>query len=72
VLVIATERLAWQRGQNALMLFAAMAGVRRFILLDARGGIRDEARTQVFAKLLFESRLSSPEVLWQSQSLVLN
>jgi glycosyltransferase involved in cell wall biosynthesis len=53
VLVIATERLAWQRGQNALMLFAALAGVRRFILLDARGGITDEARTQIFAKAPF-------------------
>jgi glycosyltransferase involved in cell wall biosynthesis len=53
VLVIATERLAWQRGQNALMLFGALAGARRFILLDARGGMRDEARTQILAKLPF-------------------
>src|SRR5258708_7114556 len=53
VLVIATERLAWQRGQNALMVFGALAGVRRFILLDARGGIRDEARAQILAKAPF-------------------
>src|SRR5258708_6735696 len=53
VLVIATERLAWQRGQNALMLFGALAGVRRFILLDARDGIRDEAWTQILAKAPF-------------------
>src|SRR2546428_4816699 len=53
VFVIATERLAWQRGQNALMLFGALAGASRFILLDARGAMRDEARTQILSKALF-------------------
>ena len=53
VFVIATERLAWQRGQNALMLFGALAGASRFILLDARGGMRDEARTQILSKAFF-------------------
>jgi glycosyltransferase involved in cell wall biosynthesis len=51
--VIATERLAWQRGQNALLLFGALAGVRRLVLLDARGLMRDETRTQILAKAPF-------------------
>jgi len=51
--VIATERLAWQRGQNALLLFGALAGVRRLVLLDARGVMRDEARTQILVRAPF-------------------
>jgi glycosyltransferase involved in cell wall biosynthesis len=53
VLVISTERLAWQRGQNPLMLFGALAGARRFILLDARGDMRDETRAQILSKAPF-------------------
>jgi glycosyltransferase involved in cell wall biosynthesis len=53
VFVIATERLAWQRGQNALMLFGALAGASRFILLDTRGDMRDEARAQILLKAPF-------------------
>jgi glycosyltransferase involved in cell wall biosynthesis len=50
VFVIATERLAWQRGQNPLMLFGVLAGARRFILLDTRGNVRDETRTEILSK----------------------
>jgi len=49
VFVIATERLAWQRGQNALLLFGALAGARRVILRGAGGSMRDETRTQILA-----------------------
>jgi glycosyltransferase involved in cell wall biosynthesis len=44
VFAVFTERLAWQRGQNAFLLFGALAGARRSIILDAHGGFRDEAR----------------------------
>lgn len=40
---VSTERLAWQRGQAALLLFGALAGARRLILLDAHGAAREES-----------------------------
>jgi glycosyltransferase involved in cell wall biosynthesis len=48
VFAVATERLAWQRGQNALLLFGALAGARRVVLLDAYGTVREETRAQIF------------------------
>jgi glycosyltransferase involved in cell wall biosynthesis len=44
IFVVATERLAWQRGQNAFLLFGALAGARRTIILDAHQGWREEGR----------------------------
>src|SRR6185295_19715145 len=35
IFVIATERLQWQRGQHAFMLFGALAGAREVIMLDS-------------------------------------
>jgi glycosyltransferase involved in cell wall biosynthesis len=46
VLAIATERLVWQRGQDAFLLLGALAGARRTIILDAHGGAREESRTR--------------------------
>ncbi|MDT4968989.1 MAG: hypothetical protein QOJ64_3726 [Acidobacteriota bacterium] len=46
VFAVATERLAWQRGQNAFLLFGALAGARRTVLLDAHGGWREEGRSR--------------------------
>ena len=46
IFAVATERLAWQRGQNAFLLFGALAGARRTIILDAHGGWREEARSR--------------------------
>jgi glycosyltransferase involved in cell wall biosynthesis len=45
VFAVATERLAWQRGQHAFLLFGALAGARRTIILDAHDAWREEART---------------------------
>ena len=42
IFAVATERLAWQRGQNLFMLFGAMAGAREVLLIDAHGGLRRE------------------------------
>ena len=38
VFAIATERLAWQRGQNLFMLFGALAGARQVIMIDSHDG----------------------------------
>ncbi len=46
VFAVATERLAWQRGQNAFLLFGALAGARRTIILDAHGARRWETRAR--------------------------
>jgi glycosyltransferase involved in cell wall biosynthesis len=46
IFAVATERLAWQRGQNAFLLFGALAGARRTIILDAHGGVREETRSR--------------------------
>jgi len=35
VFAIATERLAWQRGQNLFMLFGALAGAREVVMIDS-------------------------------------
>jgi glycosyltransferase involved in cell wall biosynthesis len=50
VFAVATERLAWQRGQNALLLFGALAGARRVVLLDAYGTVREETRAHIFSQ----------------------
>jgi glycosyltransferase involved in cell wall biosynthesis len=54
---IATERLAWQRGQNALLLFGVLAGARRVILIDAYDDAREETRSRILSRLPF--RLAS-------------
>ncbi|MBC7911960.1 MAG: glycosyltransferase [Pyrinomonadaceae bacterium] len=62
VFAVACERLAWQRGQNAFLLFGAMAGARLCLLLDAHGGWREERRAHILtnapARLMWEAALS--------------
>jgi glycosyltransferase involved in cell wall biosynthesis len=62
IFAVSTERLAWQRGQNAFLLFGALAGARRSIILDAHDGLRDEARGRVMltgaARLTREAAIS--------------
>ncbi len=50
VFAISTERLAWQRGQNALMLFGALSGAKRIILMDTEGVLQEETRAGVLVK----------------------
>lgn len=50
VFAVATERLAWQRGQNALLLFGALGGAHRVVLLDAHGAVREETRAQILSR----------------------
>src|SRR2546421_10104769 len=44
IFCVATERLVWQRGQNAFLLLGALAGSRRTIIVDAHGAQRQESR----------------------------
>src|SRR5258707_15520016 len=48
--VVATERLAWQRGQNALLLFGALAGGRRVILIYAYDDARAETPSRILSR----------------------
>lgn len=50
VLAIFTERLAWQRGQNALALFGALAGAKTILLFDSHNGMKRKSRSDVLAR----------------------
>src|SRR2546428_13166073 len=47
IFAVATERLIWQSGQNALLLFGVLAGARRVVLFDASGNSREETRAAI-------------------------
>ncbi|MEP6637331.1 MAG: glycosyltransferase family 4 protein, partial [Acidobacteriota bacterium] len=50
VFAVATERLAWQRGQNLFLLFGGLAGARESVILDAHGGLRRESRSSLLVQ----------------------
>lgn len=50
VFAIATERLVWQRGQNAFLLLGALAGASRTIIVDSHGGWKEETRANSLAR----------------------
>ena len=49
VFAIATERLAWQRGQTLFMIFGALAGAREVVIIDSHGACRRESRFDLLA-----------------------
>lgn len=53
VFAIATERLAWQRGQNLFMLFGALAGAREVIMIDSHDGWVRRTRSELIARAPF-------------------
>jgi glycosyltransferase involved in cell wall biosynthesis len=53
VFAVATERLAWQSGQNDLLLFGTLAGARRVVLIDASGNSREESGAGVLGRTPF-------------------
>ena len=53
IFAVATERLAWQRGQNALLLFGALAGARRVVIVDTSGDSRQETRAAILSRMPF-------------------
>lgn len=50
VFAVATERLVWQRGQDAFLLLGALAGARQSILLDMHNGRREESRADALLR----------------------
>lgn len=71
VFAIVTERLQWQRGQNALFAFGALAGARRVLLIDSRGAVRDESRAEIIARTpvrMTRESLASAAAVKQSRS----
>nr|MDQ3821270.1 hypothetical protein [Acidobacteriota bacterium] len=73
IFAVSTERLAWQRGQNAFLLFGALAGAKRTIIMDAHGGRREEARARSLlsspARLAREAALSATALRRASRQL---
>ncbi|HMG72537.1 MAG TPA: glycosyltransferase family 4 protein [Pyrinomonadaceae bacterium] len=53
IFAVATERLAWQRGQNALLLFGALAGARRVVIIDTSGDSRQETSAAILSRMPF-------------------
>jgi glycosyltransferase involved in cell wall biosynthesis len=66
VFTIVTERLAWQRAQNALLAFGVLGGARRVVLIDSAGAVREESRARIIsrtpARLARESSASAAAV----------
>jgi glycosyltransferase involved in cell wall biosynthesis len=50
VFAIATERLAWQRGQNLFMLFGGLAGAREVVMIDSYGAVNRLTRGELLAR----------------------
>ncbi|MBX5479211.1 MAG: glycosyltransferase family 4 protein [Pyrinomonas methylaliphatogenes] len=71
--VIATERLTWQQGRDLLLLFGALAGARKSIIVDAHGGICEEARAETLlrapARLAREAVLSATAIIGARRQL---
>ena len=53
VFAIATERLAWQRGQHLFMLFGALAGAREVLIVDSHEGLVRKRRGELLARTPF-------------------
>ena len=73
VLVIATERLPWQRGQNLFMIFGALAGAREVLMIDAHGGQLRRSRANLLlgapARLSRETLTSANDVAQSRREL---
>ncbi len=71
VFVIVTERLQWQRGQNSLFAFGALAGARRVVMIDSRGAFRNESRAQILIRtpaLITKESVASAAAVRESRS----
>src|SRR5437588_4502557 len=53
MLAVSTERLGWQQGQNALLLFGALGRARRILLFDLHGAKREEPIGRVLLRAPF-------------------
>src|SRR3989442_6897694 len=66
IFAVATERLAWQRGQDAFLLLGALAGTHTSVILDSHSGWRQQSRaaslTRAPLRLAREATLSAAVV----------
>ncbi|HKC63221.1 MAG TPA: glycosyltransferase family 4 protein, partial [Pyrinomonadaceae bacterium] len=73
IFAVATEKLAWQRGQNAFLLFGSLAGAERTIIMDSHGGRREETRARSLvsspARLAREAAISAAALRRASHQL---
>jgi len=73
IFAVATERLAWQRGQDALLLLGAFAGANESVVFDAHGDQRQESRrtsiTRAPLRLARDARLSAAAMKRASREL---
>jgi glycosyltransferase involved in cell wall biosynthesis len=53
IFAVATERLTWQRGQDAFLLLGALAGAHDSVVFDSHGGWRQESRMTSFMRAPF-------------------
>ena len=71
VFAVGTERLQWQRGQNALFAFGVLAGAHHVVMIDSRGAVRHESRTQILSRTparLARESVASAAAVRQSRS----
>lgn len=71
IFAVATERLAWQSGQNALLFFGSLAGARRVVLFDTSGNSREETSAAILGQAPFRFAgewLASALVIARSRS----
>jgi glycosyltransferase involved in cell wall biosynthesis len=59
IFAVATERLVWQSGQTALLVFGALAGARRVVLFDSSGASREETTATILARAPFRFAVDS-------------
>ena len=74
VFVIYMESLDSQRGQNVLKLFCSLSGAKRLVLMDARGGFKEESSSRILyhgpTKLVGEGLRSSLAIIESRRRLV--
>src|SRR4051794_14353573 len=54
VFAVMTESLDWQFGQDAQMLFGALAGARESVILDSQGRLRSAGRAEMLLSYPFK------------------
>ena len=73
IFAVATERLVWQRGQNALLLLGALAGAGTTIIFDRHGAWREESRASALmkapARLVREAAISAAALVRSRRQL---
>src|SRR5437773_5702078 len=73
IFAVATERLVWQRGQNALLLLGALAGAGTTMIFDRHGAWREESRASALmkapARLVREAAISAAALVRSRRQL---